>query len=375
MTGLLLALIAYFFFNVDPLETYRETAKKKDNDKITRKMAENYRDIGNKLLVRAEFRAAEDAFKTSLDIYPNDLDARYGLMKAQMLKPEEGRKTYTPEVAEAKLNFLEDVFKSNSTLAEDAFIPYFRGALLKDKNRWDQARNSFQLSQQRNRDFIGNYLQLGYMNIIDGKIDDAVGNFCEALAKAGDHPVALNNLGALYTVNLDFDQALELLKKARGISKRLETYIILGDVYRYKNDIESAIVQHEIAWDMLNDPKTEEGINYGVLTYNFMPESPTDTYTNSIAMQFYDLARHKVLVKYCLSLDYALKGNLKIAESAFQEGYAADPYINQAKEYGCWYLNQITYTLNNVTGLKGETRQWLEEKKKTLPTHQTCFGR
>ena len=93
------ALYIKFSFDVDYFESYRTMA-------ASRKISAFHNKLGNEMLQRLEWGAAEDAFTRALAANPNNPDASYGLLKSRYGKPPSGEKLTSPRTQDTMLAFL-----------------------------------------------------------------------------------------------------------------------------------------------------------------------------------------------------------------------------------------------------------------------------
>lgn len=360
--ALAVAAVVYVRYGIGYFESYENTYN-------TKTSAQYYVDIGERLLMRAEFGAAEDAFATALGINSNNLDARHGLMKAQVLKPVEGRKKYTPEIVQAKLKYLEELFKSKGV--NQHLIFYFKGVMKEDQDDQKAARQLFEDSKTVEPNFIGNYIELGKLDLFEGKVDEAAAQFKLALEKAPDHTKVLTYLGSCYLVTLKFNDAKDALLKAYDINPQPETYLLLGEVFRYSGELDEAVFMHQSGLRLLNEPNGGAGGSPDPVTFNFMPEKLGDSQTTKVFEQAGSPEQFLTLTHYALSIDYALQKNFPEAEKAFSYGISTDKLLGRRKEYGCFYINKINF-MKSMMKLDGEVTTWLDGKIPLLDPTQEC---
>lgn len=92
------------------------------------------------------------------------------------------------------------------------------------------------------REFFANYL--GNRDYEQGSYQDALESYSKSLSYEGDEAEVYANIGNVYTQNEDYDQAIQVYKKA---ALDLEgdalsaTYYNLGNAYMQKEDLENAI--------------------------------------------------------------------------------------------------------------------------------------
>ncbi len=354
-----IASIIYVYnkYGVSYFESYKNIANTKES-------AKRYKTTGDELLLHAEFKAADEAYQTAVAIDPSFIDAREGLMRTQILNSVGSFGTYTPVAVEAKLKSLEKVSP------QDYLIPYIRGIIKIDQDSKDEARTLFEDSLKKNSKFVGNYIQLGYLDLFKGEFTNAKAKFKAALNEVPDHPVALYNSGLCDMLLLDFDSAITSMEVASGAEK-LEIFLSLGEAYRNVGNIDMAVFHHEKARKLLDDPKLKEGGNYSRGTFNFFPNDDKDQHTPKIFEQAVTLNHYKALINYALSIDYALQGKFSEANKSFYEGYNADETINGEKAFECLYLNRSDFVTRRQKPEPSVFR-WFSEKRTALDRNKSC---
>lgn len=375
-------VIAYSFYGVDPIESYREIG-----DRIA--MAEKYVAIGDELLLRSESRApeAEKAYQAALEVYPSNMNARHGLLKATILEPEKGRDEYDIGIAKTKLT------TARIYIGEDYYLSYVEGLIaLKqaltsrepEQSRFlGEAKDAFERSQQLKPEFSGNYLQLGYLELYGSHPRAALAIFESAYKSGRYSPAILTYLGSLSASYRKFDEAIAYLTKANSLATRLDTLIVLGDVYRHKSDgfLNAAINRHKEALKMAERTNLIRGMDYDELLYTYMPQragEPSDA--DLFPRPFSTQENLRVLATYSLSLDYILNGEEDLANAAFNAGFALDNCYGisskkdnspkKQKQFAKWYRNQFTYLTIDPSYLSAEAKKWLEAKTVSLDSCQ-----
>jgi tetratricopeptide (TPR) repeat protein len=359
--ALIIGLLANWWFGVGFFESIQNIAVNKTSSRY-------YQEIGDKLVLRGEFKAAEESYQTAADINENNINARYGLIRSQVMKPPPGRKTYTPEMVEARLSYLTD---EESPLKNDFLMPYYRGMIFMKKDEKEAAKAAFEASKTLEPKFVENYLQLGYLDVFVGAIDKAIANFNQAKEISPGHTLALMNLGACNLVLLNFEKAKEYLLEAQRRSDRLETLLHLGDLYRYRDDLKRAIAVHERALNLLKSPDLEEGSHYGLANFTYMPEHRGDSKAVYFFEQAEALEDYRALVNYALSLDHAYAGNSAGADAAFEEGFKADRVRGNGRRYRCLFTNRVTY-MKNFMKVSDSMREWFERIRPRLDPGKEC---
>jgi hypothetical protein len=89
--ALLTAIYVKFEFGVDYFRDYR-------NIKTKHELSRFYLRMGDVLMGRGEWEAAEDAYRSAQQVDPDDAAATTGIVKARVFKPPAGEKYYVPVI-------------------------------------------------------------------------------------------------------------------------------------------------------------------------------------------------------------------------------------------------------------------------------------
>lgn len=382
---------------------YFEDYEKISNTKLS---ANYYLNTGQAFLVRADFPSAESAFKTALEINPYNIEARRGLILSQVLKPEAGHRAYIPEIVLAKLDYL----KTEPGFENNPLLSYFRGRVAADQDDRANARKYFQdsidqISSNRTANveaqldnFIGNYIELGIINMYDGKIDEAITYLNNpALERTKPKPtITLNHLVQCYMVKGRYAEAHKLLGELYGRPPRLETLLIAGDFFRYryatdpikyKEDLKSARTMDSRAATILGDgiwkgakgkdaeaaAKPEEpkeskesklvaGVDYGQMHFVPLPfKKDAPGVITSVAYADH-IDQYRALINYALSLDYALANDFDQADHYYNQALADDPF----KEYRCLFVYKTHFYRNYLPAAAQGLKDWFAARADSI---------
>lgn len=382
------AFVAYYVYDkygVGYFETYENIAN-------TKKSARYYLSAGDVLLARAEFAAAEGAFKTATEIDPHNLAARQGLMLSQVLKSEGGR-TEPLQVIEARLEYLkaEPAFKENPLLSYyQGRVAYLQGKKYAEVRGFFQGSvnqlDSFNLANPtKPNNFVGNYIELGILDMREGNIQGAIEFFTKPVLADINEATARTHLAECYIISDKFDAAFEVLKGLYdGSDRRLETYLVFGDLFRYRfatdpnefqADLENAKTMDRLAERILSgiDPAGEKastkpvltaGIDYGRM--HFLPFRLPDT-RNTVA-EAEKPEQYSALTNYALSLDYALADNFSQANQHYSLALTIDAF----REYHCRFVYLTRFYRRKLPKLNPELTKWFDEKAEPLVKGAGC---
>ncbi len=343
------AIYVKFHFGIDYFESYRDVATKK-------MLSEFYRKLGDRMMVYGEWEPAEAAYRNSLEINPTNKQASFGVAKAGLFQPLKGQKFYAPDMVEAKLDFLI------ANVPGDAQLVFLKGF-----NRFLQGDNdeSIRLLRQAiaiDPQFVGSYIQLGYMLMGAGEIEPAIGNFKKALEIDASYSLTNNNLGYCYLITLQRQEAVKCFELSLKICPTLLNTISLADAYRLNGNLDDAHRLHAHAVRVLGEKDIEkERYIGGQWLYNFMPLKEGDRQTIQQAVQMYSFEQKKMVTLAALAFDQALRGETIQADKAFAQSMALD----KAGEFHGFFANKIQSLLNLVKMSPG-AHTWFEGKLREL---------
>ena len=283
LCGLLVAIGVYLRYDISYFESPKTIS-------LTKKSAESYRQLGDRLMLYGEFDAAKDAYRTALKINPSNTDATRGLLTTQILEPQEGQKFIIPEVATAKLEFLKELverdeqggvlgflgfLKPKIERQQGYIVDYFEGQLNLQQGEDEKAIASFEKSVHTKPEFIYGYMSLFQIQYERQDFDRAI----EILKRTGKEglksALVLNGFGDCYLINGDFAQALTYYESSNKISHSFLSMMNLAEAHRYRGEATKAIEQDQNALQVVEDTANEnERILGGGMLSNFMPEKP-----------------------------------------------------------------------------------------------------
>lgn len=361
-----IASYVYFEYGVGYFESY-------ENISVTKRSANYYLRTGNVFINRAEFNAAEEAFKTALEINPYNIDARRGLLKAQVLKSEVGARSFMPEIVNAKLNYLQ----TEEGFRNDPLLLYFQGRVFKETGDRKQAREYFQksLDQQmalkQDSGFLGNYIELGKLDMYDGEIDYALTRFNTPALINAKQTTVIYHRSECYLASYMYEEVKSQLEPLYFSSPRLETFLILGDAYRqeyasnpteYSDNIEFATTMDKQAEEMLKRTDLRDGVDYAPLIVLSVPP-PSAHRKVKLFQDIAEVEQYRALTNYALSLDYAMSKNFSLADKYFKQAVDVDvPF----RDIAILFIDKTRFYEDSTQKLDPGIKKWFEDKRKLL---------
>ena len=333
-------------YGLDPLESYRNTS-------TTKKLSDFYRNLGDNLVYRAEYSDAELAYKSALTLQPNNMQAVYGLAKAQVFTPNEGEKYTDKGIVDAKLDYLLSLFPEDADL-------YFLKCLNAESTDNKEAKSWCEKAIKLNEKTDAFYVELGYICHKELDLECAITNYKKALELNPQSQLANNNIGYTEFLRLNLQDSVKYLERANGISPRLSTLMNLGEVYRYLQNIEKAIALHKIGVDIVNEDGVEKDkIVGGIWIVNFLPYDKNDVETIKYYSQVSTIDEKKAMLHYALSIDYALHEDFKAASNEFEKAVSND----KGSQYGNYFINRCT-SATRILSVSQNTKAWFKERMK-----------
>jgi tetratricopeptide (TPR) repeat protein/peroxiredoxin len=159
----------------------------------------NYLSYGSVFFQRGYFDQAQAAFQTALRDDPESAEAVYGIGSVYLNQGKNSEAT----------KYFERALKMHATYPDTL------------ANSWNN---------------------LGLIAGREGRLDDAIAYFQEALRLIPDHPIALNNLGSAYRQQKQWDEAKKTYERAIAINPNdADTNYGLGMVYAQQDDTARAL--------------------------------------------------------------------------------------------------------------------------------------
>jgi tetratricopeptide (TPR) repeat protein len=345
----LVAVYVKYRFGVDYFESYEKISD-------TKKLAHFYEQMGDRMMAKSEWPAAEQSYRAALQLDPNSTAATFGIVKAQVFQPLPGQKYFAPEVVDARLDYLISRFP------DDYQIYFLKAVRYQTMGENDQAEGWFRKCISRNPSFIGCYLQLGVLNILQSQIAEAATNFAKVVELDPSSAAARNDLAVCHILQSDFSGAIQQFEGSYRISPTIVTSMSLGEAYWYNRQFSDALVMHRWAADYMNgtsDP--QDRLLGGQWFSNYLPLHRGDLDTIKTKVIVNTLEQKKAFAHYELAIDQALLGNRDAADQEF----AAALKLERGPEYRRLVQNRMQ-SVENLVPMSPETKVWLTEHHNLL---------
>ncbi len=157
-------------------------------------------DLGRAYLLLQDTKAAQNAWRLAASLSPTFVQPRYALAELNM----------------GQGHFQEALRRSEEVLVlqkEDPRAEFLRGAALTGLGRYEEARSALNRLALQYPESIDVQLQLGILDLREGKIRDAEARFQKAKPAAHSDFRPVMALAETYTAQKQFDTALELLQQ------------------------------------------------------------------------------------------------------------------------------------------------------------------
>ena len=351
LVAILIALYIKYSFDVDYFESYRSVA-------ASRKISEFHDKLGQSLLLRQEWSAAEDSFTKALAANPNNAAASYGLVKSLIFKPPPGEKFTSPETQDTMLAFLR------SERPDDPDLDLLQAWRYWAQSQAAEAKKFAEAAIAKKPGFPAALLLLSHMSMAEGNLDAGIA-WCEkALASQPDDANSLSNYGFMLLLKGDFKGAIVKLDRAYMASPGLLTPLVISDVHRLTGNYATALIYSHNAMQMVVNPNLRDTrFMGGEWLYNHLPESKDDHESWKSAIYATGLDRKEAIAQFAFALDSALTGDTAAADKAWARALelAPEPDVQP------YFANKIKATLAFAQPPEDNTgRPWLVEKLASL---------
>jgi tetratricopeptide (TPR) repeat protein len=349
VSALLIAGYVKYRYGIDYFESYRNASTNKELSKF-------YEQMGDRLMGRTEWSAAEQAYRSALQINPNNAAATFGLVKAQVFEPVPGEKYWAPEVVDTRLDYLFSRFP-------DDYQIYFLKALRYDEmGKSEEARSWLQKCIDKNPKFAGCYFQLGSMDFRQSRVAEAGTNFAKVVELDPNLAVAKGALASVYLHLSNYSGAVQQLEESYRISPTAVTAFTLGQAYWYVRRFHDALWVHQGAASYIDKPHdvTDRYIG-GPWTSVFLPLRAGDLETIKVSVPVYTVEQKKALMHFELAIDHALLGQIEDANREFAVALTFQP----PPEHRHLIQNRMQ-SLANMVQMSDASKSWLADHRKLL---------
>jgi tetratricopeptide (TPR) repeat protein len=338
-------------FNVDYFENYRSIA-------ASRQIADFHNRVGQDLLQREEWAAAEEAFTRALAANANDPDAAYGLLKSRIFKPAAGEKFTSPRTQDTMIAFLRE------QRPDDPVLDMLQALRHWQQRQIEAARQAALSALRKKPNFSWAQTVLGHIEMVEGNSEAAQSWNEKAVASDPGNATALGNLGFMYLLTGDFDKAIEKLDQAVVLEESLLVPLALSDAWRLKGEYATALNYSRIAARMAADEEVRTSrMGGGEWYYNHLPESKSDRETSKTGIRASSMNRKEALCEFAFALDLALTGDTGAAEKSWKRWRELEP----GRALNDYCLNKITAAFAWSPVPPSDTaKEWLTAKATEL---------
>ena len=349
LSALLTAAYVKYEYHVDYFESYRNIYE-------TKKLSGFYEQMGDRMMAKTEWQAAEQAYRAALQLDANNTAATFGIVKAQVFQPLPGQKYFAPEVVDAKLDYLSFLFP-------DDYQIYFLKALRYDgMGDFKQEKSWLDKCIAKNSEFAGCYQELGSIYLRQSQISDAEVNFAKAVKNDPNSGSAKNNLAVCRILSSDFPGAIRLFEESLRGSGLVVTAVSLGEAYWYNAQFNYALQTHlQAAEYMEKVTDTQDRFIGGAWTSSYLPLRAGDLETVKTHIQVNSLEQMKALAHYDLAIDEALLDDDEAADREFANALK----LERSREYRELAQNRLQ-SVENLVPMSMKAKTWMEEHRKML---------
>lgn len=216
LAAIAVGIYVKYSFGIDYFESYRNAA-------ATKSMADYYREMGDRMLGKQEWSAAEQAYRESIKLNSNNVAAQYGLIKATVFQPPGSSSFVDPQLAENRLTFLRIRFP------DDPEIDYLQAINELRRNDLDAAIEALKVAIKKKSDFAPAYDNLGYVYTKLREPKKALDAYAHAVRIDPRSATARSNLGWEYLDACNFHRAVDELSVSEKIWPLWVTEMGLGE--------------------------------------------------------------------------------------------------------------------------------------------------
>jgi tetratricopeptide (TPR) repeat protein len=343
------AIYVKYRFGVDYFESYR-------NISTTNKLSSFYQKMGDRLMASSEWEAAEQAYRAALQIRPNNSEATFGVVKAEIFQPMPGQDFYVPDVVDAKLDYLLSCFP------DDYQIWFLKGLRCLHRQEYDEAKELAMKCVAKMPRFVGSYFLLGNIDIAKSAYGNAATYYSKALEFDPNFAAARNNLAACYMLTMKFEDAVKQFENSYRISPTGVTAFALGEAYWFSRNFDNALEIHQAALSALNASSgAQDRYISGGWQSMFLPLRAGDVETVKMSVFANTLEQKKSLLHFEVAIDYALLGCFPEAEQEFNAALK----LEHPSAYRKFFVNRIL-SIAGFIDTPQEVKSWLQSHRKML---------
>lgn len=202
------------------------------------------------------FPDASQAFTETLTLRRDDPDALYGLGRAEigLTKYQEARETFE--------RYLQ-------IRPQDASAHYAQGLALAALQLSAEARKQFETSIQQQPQQTESYFQLGLLQLEDGQLENAAGNFKRVMDRDPHHAGALTGLGRVAFEKKDYPQAVAFLHQAIAANSTLrQAHYYLGLAYSRMGQKEDSATELALASKIEHEEAEKQRLGLKIIEPN-----------------------------------------------------------------------------------------------------------
>jgi len=340
------SVIGWAVYDISIFQPLEEIAAKQKEYKRSeqqlvyrQRIVKRHIDLANSFLNVSQLSAAKREFEKALELDPNNIDAHFGKMKAEVFDPIAARE-YIPEIAELRLKAILDERPNDPhvlSMLGDVYRPISKNLSMEYYDRAISQDPSVASA------FAGKAL------LLDKDKDKAksISMYEKALSLSGWNQTYLNNLGYQYYQRSDYDKAIEKYRLLLDLDYRyLLSYYTLSNSYRLNGELYLANWYQERLIDLFSDEKIKS-----------LPRNSGEWFfhTDKRIVYFYDFPMKTSYAFYNAAVTAYLRGDKEIARS----------YVQKAKEINSpleWLVKDLLrYDITTLRAAQEEYSGLLEE--------------
>jgi len=342
MAAIATATYVKYAFNIDYFESYR-------NASDVKRISEFHREMGDEMFLQSSWHQAVDSYQAAIAANPANTRAALGIVKAQIMEPEKGRKFSDPNVVRAKLNRLSDLYP------DDPQVLYLQVLQSYGSDTPEQTLTLCDRLLASHPRFSGGYLLKSYIQQSSADITAAAVTLCKLLEFDPNNGSAHSNLGYCYLLTGQQELARKHLLLGRQYNPNMLISLSLAEACRMSGETEETSNLLEGVERVLAVPGIEEECyTAGEWLWNYLPEKQGDTESQRYTIRCYTMDQKRAMLRISQGMLKAAGGEYGPALEKFRECIKLEPF------YRPFLANKLRATASGGKNIAPECQAWMQ---------------
>lgn len=342
MAALCTATYVKYAFNIDYFESYRNASEVK-------RISEFHREMGDELFLQSSWHQAVDSYQAAIAANPANTRAALGIVKAQVMEPEKGRKYSDPNVVRTKLDRLRRLYP------DDPQVIYLQVLQSYGTDTPEQTLALCEKLLARHPRFSGGYLLKAFIQQSNADIAAAATTLCQLLTFEPNNGSAHSNLGYCYLFTGQQELARKHLRLGRQYNPDMVNCLSLAEACRMGGETEEAANLLDGVERMLVTPGIEEEyFSGGEWLWNYLPEKEGDVESQRNTIRCYTMDQKRAILRISQGMLKAGGGDYEAALEKFRECLKLEPL------YRSFLANKLRATAASGKNITPERKAWMQ---------------